>query len=318
MDQIQANSSASVSSAAVNTESPQRDAKAGTIASYVIVGFVGVWIWDALLSITSEICMLRKHRFPALPDVVYVIARVTTGGYLTAMLILAVTHFDCYVLTKIADWFGALALPCNSLLFLLRVRGVFYQSHKIFAMFCVLWLFTLGSLAGPFTIKAINDHSPHCLLDVQSLSAFAFVAVVVFDTVVFVAISVRVVTYIGWADSWQGQMKSFISGKGLGHISRALLQTGQLYYLASVGVTIFSVVILFVPSIPSVIRGTMTIPGIAIQNAMACRVFRLLRRGAIYEQPPSLPLSDTELHLSIQFAARSSLSDTGTLSMDAS
>ena len=63
-------------------------------------------------------------------------------------------------------------------------------------------------------------------------SSFGFIASVVFDTAVFVAISVKVLeinayrVFHGW--SW---IMAFIRGEGLGHISMVLLRSGQLYYL---------------------------------------------------------------------------------------
>ncbi|CAL1717206.1 unnamed protein product [Somion occarium] len=166
-----------------------------------MIGVASAWTWDVLLSFASEIRMFWKHEFPTLPDVVCLLACITTAGYLIAMPLLAVAPFSCYTLTKTADWFGALALPCNSLLFLLRVKAAFHESRWISGAFCVLWLSTLGSFTGPFTIDAVNIDGLHCVLDVQRLSAFGFLAVAVFDIIVFLAISIQVVTYAEWDEN---------------------------------------------------------------------------------------------------------------------
>ena len=65
---------------------------------------------------------------------------------------------------------------------------------------------------------------------VRGYSAITFVAIFIFDSAVFLAISFRISTH-GMADSWLSRMKSFVTGGGMGNVSKTLLKTGQLYYL---------------------------------------------------------------------------------------
>jgi hypothetical protein len=62
----------------------------------------------------------------------------------------------------------------------------------------------------------------------------------VLDTVVFMAISLRMVSLSIRDDTFSAIMKSFFRGDGLPSLSRSLLHSGQLYY--------WSVVILVVSS----------------------------------------------------------------------
>jgi hypothetical protein len=56
------------------------------------------------------------------------------------------------------------------------------------------------------------------------------------DTIIFIAISVRLVSFTSTSDSFVARIKSFWLGDSLPDLSRALLRGGQLYYLF---VTIF-------------------------------------------------------------------------------
>ena len=62
-------------------------------------------------------------------------------------------------------------------------------------------------------------------------------------------------------------------------------------YRVSIGVTLTATVVLVIPSIPPVVKCCVTFPGAAVQNSMACRVFRLLRQGL---HPNILAFEDQE------------------------
>lgn len=65
---------------------------------------------------------------------------------------------------------------------------------------------------------------------VQSYTSSGFVAAAVNDTVVFLAISYRLIS-ISFTDTWSERLNNFFRGQHMNHVSRVLLQTGQLYYL---------------------------------------------------------------------------------------
>lgn len=148
-----------------------------------------------------------------------------------------VGQFNCDSLSRATDWFAAICLPATSLLFLLRVRAVFLHNRPAVVFSAVLWVSTLGTLTQPFTIhREKSDDTSPCLMDDESFSTVGLIAVAVFDTAVFLAISVRlgVMSYM-ITNAWKDRTKSFFIGGNIpleGPIlSRLLLKTGQLYYL---------------------------------------------------------------------------------------
>lgn len=51
------------------------------------------------------------------------------------------------------------------------------------------------------------------------------------DTLIFLAISFKIMSFSLVGTTWQARTRSFVEGKGLPGLSKALLQGGQLYYL---------------------------------------------------------------------------------------
>ena len=128
---------------------------------------------------------------------------------------------------------AALSLPCTSFLFVLRVYGVFRDCRILLLVFTLLWAGTLGAITQPFTIhrgKTMDVGTELCLTEVEKFSTFGLIAVAIFDTAVFIAISIRCIS-CGMADGWKQWTRSFFEGSSMGRVSRLLLKTGQLYYL---------------------------------------------------------------------------------------
>jgi hypothetical protein len=66
---------------------------------------------------------------------------------------------------------------------------------------------------------------------------------VVYDTLIFLMISYRVVSISMVSDTWSARAKSFVRGDGLHHLSKALLQSGQAYYLSVFFSLLMSIVV---------------------------------------------------------------------------
>lgn len=62
---------------------------------------------------------------------------------------------------------------------------------------------------------------------------------------------------------------------------------------ATVGFNLLTVVALISPAIPPVLRSTSSAPNVALQNAMACRVYRLLKLGEPDDDISLVPNSRT-------------------------
>jgi hypothetical protein len=100
-----------------------------------------------------------------------------------------------------------------------------------------LWLSVLtGAILVPFAIRGSARHigpTKFCIqLDVQAYGpAVATITSSVFDTIVFVSISYRIITGYNYGCGVRALARAFSRGEGLPTIAKALLQSGQQYYL---------------------------------------------------------------------------------------
>ncbi|KAK7691342.1 hypothetical protein QCA50_004737 [Cerrena zonata] len=245
------------------------------IARYICCAVLGAYIWEVLMALPSEYKMFKEHRI-GYSDVVYVSARISSAAYLVTTFVFAIAPVDnCQAVTVTAAIIGTLAVPLNCLLFFFRIRAVFSGSTKITLLFGFLWLCTFGaSITAPFGAGAIHiGTSKNCISDrFKSFISAGLIAAAANDTLVFLFISGKLISS-SFADGWKGRFALFFSGRGMGKVSRVLLQTGQLYYLATVSVNLVSMVCILTPSVPEVYRAVFTVPNLALLNAMACRVF---------------------------------------------
>lgn len=154
--------------------------------------------------------------------------------FIHPILVVGPVNEHCHNLIKASAWFGAIAAPCNTLLFFIRIRGIFHDSPKIIAIFALLWFSTCASLTAPLSFSGVNVDLINrvCLMtDVKPFGVTAFLTIFVFDTAVFIAITIRVLS-ISLANTWRGRLRLFfLNGDSLGHITKVLLHSGQLYYL---------------------------------------------------------------------------------------
>ncbi|KAK7692360.1 hypothetical protein QCA50_003985 [Cerrena zonata] len=147
-----------------------------------------------------------------------------------------------------------------------------------------LWSTTFLSLSIPFS-SSLTDVSICNISHVKPPEAMGFIAVEVFDTAVFIAVSVRVVRS-SIAASRQDRLATFVTGNQLGRVSKVLLQSGQLYYLCTVGVNLLALSIILTPEpcISPTFKAGMTLLSVASQNILTCKVVRFLRLGIIREE----------------------------------
>ena len=143
---------------------------------------------------------------------------------------------NCQVASSSSSWFSAFAIPLNSLLFLFRIQAVFKDMKSIVLLFTLLCVAVLGSsLAGPFGVKAtyLAVVQSCSNVSVAKFASLGLIASWVYDTLVFIAISTKLMSFSLPTNkpTWKGRLKCFWTGPASGTIARAVLQTGQLYYL---------------------------------------------------------------------------------------
>ena len=153
----------------------------------------------------------------------------------TLQLALVTRCADCKVIIYTAGWIGVAATCSSTYLFLCRVNSVFYESSRAKFCFSCMWLFGVMSvLVLPSQYTAAVPKPPHALCVIKSVKRFAFLLlmpVALFDWVVFWAISIRVITIFVPHNHWRGVCKAFTTCADIGVLPRALLRTGQFYFL---------------------------------------------------------------------------------------
>lgn len=82
-----------------------------------------------------------------------------------------------------------------------------------------------------FSGESIEDSDLCAVSRAAKIEAVGCFTVAAFDCAVFVSISFRVISFDGSPMSGWARAKAFITGSKAGPIAKALLQTGQLYYL---------------------------------------------------------------------------------------
>ena len=139
----------------------------------------------------------------------------------------------CDTLTHIVTTLATSVGWFSSFLFLCRVNTVYYTSRSARVLFVVLWLMTaLGILVVPFTFK-LSSAQPGGLCVVESIKRFGTIAslsLATFDSIIYISISYRIIKPLSRGNKWE-VMKIFFTAKNATPVPRALLRTGQLYFL---------------------------------------------------------------------------------------
>jgi hypothetical protein len=138
------------------------------------------------------------------------------------------------MLVKACSWTGALAVPFSSLLFFLRIKGIYHNSRVILFVFSLLWLSTWSTLLFPisYNIKRGQvDQWAWCWVpQLNRWSCIPFVALAIFDTAVVSAITARVALN-NQAKSFGEKVNFIIFAEDISHVARSLLRSGQVYYM---------------------------------------------------------------------------------------
>lgn len=173
-------------------------------------------------------------------------------GFCTSCTVWAVAPVaHCQVLEYVICSFYAISLPATSALFFFRVKAVYSDSKIVTLFFGALWfLVALLSILLMLAVKSseyihvlgwISDklhiptgHIPFTTRCHESIVkeyvSVPTIITAVYDTLVFLAISWRVISYTVEGYTWQARSRSFFKGTGLHSVSKALLRAGQLYY----------------------------------------------------------------------------------------
>lgn len=130
-------------------------------------------------------------------------------------------------------WLGAGAGSFSTLLFLLRVNSVFFDSKLAKLTFSLLWgLTTISLLVLPFSFTAETSelHGLCIITNISRLGSIPSLTIGVFDFTIFVSISYRILAQDPTLN-FRERVIIFFTGTNIGPVSKTLVRTGQLYFL---------------------------------------------------------------------------------------
>ncbi|KAF7336006.1 hypothetical protein MSAN_02314300 [Mycena sanguinolenta] len=252
---------------------------------YVIAATLGAYVWDIGLNLGNDYDLLFKHRV-RFSTIVYFLSKAFTLAHVLTFFIFAVALVEnCDALALGISISAVLTQSTTAMLFLLRVTAVWHPNKIAFGVFSILWLAVLGAgITSPLGIRGAHiGPTMQCIItdvlpgDVE----LATIMPLVNDTAIFFAISYRILAHVLVADSLADRLRVFFGGNGLSALSQALLQGGQHFYLIAVVTHITLLVVLKMSQLPPIYHVMLSIPGLALVNAMACLVFRRIKFGLI-------------------------------------
>ncbi|KAK7681911.1 hypothetical protein QCA50_014873 [Cerrena zonata] len=148
-------------------------------------------------------------------------------------------------------------------------------------------------------LKELSNGNGTCTLISEynnKLLCAPFVAMVIFDTTTMIAISDGFIRRAP-GRSWTEKLKSVMLNKHVGPISGLFLRSGQIYYLATVGVHFSTAVIALSSVIDAIYIAQLSFLVSVFHNIMICRVFRLLKSGAFdYSEPDTIVVFSVSTH----------------------
>ncbi|KAI0783223.1 hypothetical protein C8Q75DRAFT_726425 [Abortiporus biennis] len=261
------------------------------VTRYVFAATIGSFAWDYLMSMKEDFDMIFRTKF-RWTDILYLLSRSLTIAFLIQSLVFTVgPASNCQALALSVGWCYGIAMPLNSLLFFVRLQTIFSPSptlspvisKMITGVFSLLWLATLSCFTAPFATKGATHIglSKACLEDrMEQFGSIGPVLVFIYDLLIWLAVHVRLtLSRIHGKDGSRSWSTSFWSRDGLSKGWKIFTSDAQLFYLASIIINIFSIIIMFTGAVPTVYRFTVEVPNVALQNAMACRVYRHLKLG---------------------------------------
>ncbi|KAJ6529024.1 hypothetical protein DFH09DRAFT_1371092 [Mycena vulgaris] len=242
------------------------------LLAYVLVGCTAVFIWDVLNNLRNDYMLLFKQRFHVASGA-YLVSRLAFLVYLLGFTIFSTHPIQACNTAYVAfSSFYPLSISASAFLFLFRVRAVYGGDRLVTATFGLLWLIVVGtSMMIPFSGSAIGLGDPYecVIVNVGTYTGAAGITLTVYDTLVFFAISYRLVSNFRHSEELTRgeQARAFFSGANLPAFSKAVFTDGQMYYMIMV-VMNGATILLFL---------------------MACRVYRSTRLSIPGSWELSLP-----------------------------
>ncbi|KZP13613.1 hypothetical protein FIBSPDRAFT_1049312, partial [Athelia psychrophila] len=266
--------------------------------AYISVAQLTAYSYDSLLSISEEHEIISRAGI-TWPIAIYLLSRIGTAA---PLLLIAIFQFiptgHCPPLVALYAACAATRAISTSFLFFLRVRAVYLCSRFATVFFGILWLIMaiLNIIADASIAPGHPTATHHCTTAQNPQTTnYPSTASFLFDTIIFIAISYRLAADAATEQSWRARLQSVVTGKGLLRISRALMVSGQLYYLAAISFFWVNLIVKMSPLIPANSHFLLSSSYMPFMNIMACRVFRGVALGMIETSTTTSGLSSTRI-----------------------
>ncbi|THU93683.1 hypothetical protein K435DRAFT_568365, partial [Dendrothele bispora CBS 962.96] len=238
-------------------------------------------IYDVLNNLEDELELIFKQRIK-FPTVVYTIARLSCLGFVLINTTYGLNIKDCQQGHFFIVTFFIIEINSIALLFFLRARAIFHDVPRMQMFLACLWTLVFGSSILNFFVA----HSAHSLVEPKACtqeniepfySMVSIGALLVFDTVVYIAISYRLFQTFLFHERGEPVFQRtciLLNGMTLPTFSRSLFRDGQLYYLISLLTGSTALVMFVVPSLHPQYKVIFMPLHITFTNIIACWVFR--------------------------------------------
>ncbi|KZP26776.1 hypothetical protein FIBSPDRAFT_928449 [Athelia psychrophila] len=292
--------------------------------AYFMIATFTAYAYDWLLSISDEVELIARAGI-TWSIAVYFVSRISQFIHVLLFALSARTLFlsfdkvDKHGLTQPSVlqpkpdncvFFIAVIGPCcvatalTSFLFFLRVRAVYLKSRSITVVFGTLWLITAALLlTAQISLRAVRIHqTQYCTYTGELYIFLVIVSTFTYDTSIFLAISYRLAVDAVAGGTWHYRLLSMVNGKGLYSLSKSLMKSGQMFYLASIMLFVINMILILSPLVPVGLHYILITAYAAFTNAIACHIFRSVALRHL-DDPQPTGLTSTRIAAALQLAS---------------
>lgn len=143
---------------------------------------------------------------------------------------------DCSTAYIAFNSFYAVSLSATAFLFLFRARAIYGRGRLVTVVFGIFWLAVVATSITSLFAGSVTSFAdpPQCIIkSVQSYARSSGIVITLYDTIVFLSISFRLVSTFRQTEPRTRKEKliAWFSGADMPAFSKALLQDGQMYYM---------------------------------------------------------------------------------------
>ncbi|KAJ7844708.1 hypothetical protein B0H13DRAFT_2096156 [Mycena leptocephala] len=256
------------------------------VSAYVFAGSSAVLVWDILHNLRNDYSLLFEHKM-TLASGSYVVSRLASLIYALGFTLFASYPLPaCNTAYLVFNSFYPITVSATAFLFFFRARAIYGGSRLVTLLFGFLWLSVLAtSITIPISGRAISfGDPPQCIVaHGAAYNGSSGITITVHDTMVFFAISYRLVSNFAQKDRTHGEkIRELFSGANLPAFSKALFNEGQMYYMITVVTNVVTTAMVYIPTTRPLYRGLLVIPNVTVSSIMACRVYRNTKLGLIH------------------------------------